>query len=131
MKLSRFHLILLSIAVAILSIFLLFPLSYLMGIGLYWENPASEVNIALATLRYYVSEPLWFPIGFIESINVPEGTNILYGSSVPLFSFLAKVLNQTSGININSILKPKASYIWQSTRSIAINCFQFINEHSQ
>ena len=104
MKLSKLHLVLLSIAVAILSISLLFPLSYLMGTGLYWKNPASEVNISLAALRYYVSEPLWFPIGFIESINVPEGTNILYGSSVPLFSFLAKVLNQTSGININSIL---------------------------
>lgn len=84
----------------------LFPFDYLMGIGRYWENPASEINVSLASLRYYISESQWLPLGHIRSINTPEGINVVYQGVVPLFAFFAKITNQLFGVKINSI------YIW-------------------
>lgn len=105
-------LIVLAVAISVICLIFLFPHEYLLGIGLYWENPALEVNVALAALRYYVSENQWFPLGHIRNINVPEGINILYGSAVPLFAFFGKVTNQILGININTI------YVWSMFSNI-------------
>lgn len=96
----------LSLVVSAVFLLFLFPLDYLLGLGKYWNNPASEINIALASLRYYITENHWFPLGHISRINFPEGINILYEGAVPLFAFFAKLINRAMGIKINSV------YLW-------------------
>jgi hypothetical protein len=71
--------------------------------GRYWQTPANEVNVSLAALRYYIVEKQWFPLGQIRSINMPEGINILYANSYPLFAFFAKIMYQFFGVTLNSI----------------------------
>lgn len=111
-KFDRARLFILSLAASAACLPFLFPFDYLMGLGRYWENPASEINVALAGLRYYVSENQWFPLGHIRSINTPEGINVLYEGAVPLVAFLAKIMNQIFGVKINSI------YVWSLASTI-------------
>lgn len=102
-KFFKSKLFVLSLAASIVCLFFLFPWDYLRGVGPYWNNPANEVNIGLAALRYYIAENHWFPLGLIKHINAPEGINILYENAVPFTSFFAKIANQFFGIKINSI----------------------------
>ena len=103
---STARLIILSVIISAACLLYLFPLHYLAGSGRYWNNPANEVNISLAALRYYISENKWLPLGLIRDINTPEGINILYENSIPLFSLASKIAYQTLGVKINTI------YIW-------------------
>ena len=114
------RLLILSLTASIACLPFLFPSDYLMGAGRYWENPASEVNVSLAGLRYYISEKQWFPLGHISSINAPEGINVLYEGAVPLTAFWAKVMNQLFGVKINSI------HIWSIACTILQACFYFV-----
>lgn len=77
--------------------FYVFPLSFIAGTGLFWENANAEIfyddlSQALIGARYFIFDSWHFPLLKTKLLGAPDGTVIIFTDSIPLFAIIAKLI---------------------------------------
>ena len=84
---------LLAFAVGLLFALWLFPVDFILGEGPHWATPVGKDGMQpLIGMRYFLADEWRFPVFQTRFIAPPEGVNIIYTDSLPLFALIAKLL---------------------------------------
>lgn len=77
---------------SLLLAFWLFPVDFILGEGPYWAAPSGDRMQHIIGMRYFLADEWRFPLFQTHLIAPPEGVNIIYTDSLPLFALIAKLL---------------------------------------
>ena len=80
---------LLAIILSLLISAYLFPLSFLAGHGAFFENGDPSQHVS--GWWFYLHDQWRFPLGYIQSLNYPEGANVALTDSIPLVAVTLKL----------------------------------------
>lgn len=80
-----------SAAISLLYILSLLPLSFIAGLGGYFEH--LDVSANIAGWKYFRADDWHFPLLHIERLNFPSGANIAFTDSIPLAAIPFKLLS--------------------------------------
>lgn len=78
--------------VSLLLAFWLFPVDFILGEGPYWAAPSGDPMQHIIGMRYFLADEWRFPLFQTRLVAPPEGVNIIYTDSLPLFALIAKLL---------------------------------------
>jgi hypothetical protein len=92
---------LLSLAIGLLFVFWLFPVDFILGQGPYWTTPRCDALQHVIGMRYFLADEWHFPLFRTTLIAPPEGVNVIYTDSLPLFALTAKLLRPWLTADVN------------------------------
>lgn len=90
-----------AILIAICYGLYLFPLDFIGGTGAYWDSLRADSVISIIGMRYFLADAWHLPLLQTKLLMPPDGINIIYTDSVPLFALLAKAFRFLLPENFN------------------------------
>jgi hypothetical protein len=111
---------LLALAMGLLFAFWLFPVDFILGEGPHWAAQRSKDRMQnIIGMRYFLADEWRFPLFQTRLIAPPEGTNIIYTDSLPLFALIAKLLRPWLTEQVNYLgIWLFLSYVLQSIAAV-------------
>lgn len=74
---------------------------FLSGTGGYWDMQIGDVGTYVTGLRFYIHDEWRFPLYFVQTMNFPDGANIVFTDSLPLLALPAKIIYKCTGLEWN------------------------------
>ena len=75
----------------------LFEPSFILGRSVYWTEPYGDPTTNMVGALYFVRDEWRFPLFYVPKLGFPEGVNIVYTDSLPLFAIVARLVHKFSG----------------------------------
>lgn len=90
-----------ALALGALFAFWLFPADFILGESAYWSAPEGDPMAHVIGMRYFLADEWRFPLFQTRLIAPPEGVNIIFTDSLPLFALIAKLLRPWLSEQVN------------------------------
>ncbi len=90
-----------SLAIGLLFVFSLLPVEFILGQGPYWTTPRCDAMQHVIGMRYFLADSWHFPLFQTLLITPPNGVNVIYTDSIPLFALIAKLLRPWLTVHVN------------------------------
>jgi Family of unknown function (DUF6311) len=71
--------------------------SFFVGRGNYWEHPVGDIVTHRIGAIYFGRDVWRFPLFLVPDFGAPEGANIVFSDSIPLFALFAKIIYKVTG----------------------------------
>jgi hypothetical protein len=114
---------LLAFVVSLLYAFWLFPVDFILGEGPHWAASGGDSLLHIIGMRYFLADEWHFPLFQTQLIAPPEGVNIIYTDSLPLFALIAKLFRPLLPEQINYFgIWYFLSYVLQGIASVFLLC---------
>ncbi|MBN1980742.1 MAG: hypothetical protein JW795_04375 [Chitinivibrionales bacterium] len=91
----------LAVGISVLYLLLTYTPGFLLGYGSFWDLQVGDVSTHLTGMRYYIRDAWRFPLFYVDTLNYPDGSNIIFTDSLPLMAFVAKVIYKLTGLEWN------------------------------
>jgi hypothetical protein len=69
------------------------PWGFITGDGIFWQSQVSDRGAALIGYWYFVADAWRWPLYAVRSLNLPDGTSVIFTDSVPLIALAMKGLH--------------------------------------
>ncbi len=86
--------LLFSAAIGIAYSYSIFSHGFLLGENLYWADVVSDRAANLIGYLYFLKDEWRWPLFYVPTLSMPEGTSIIFTDSIPLVSLLFKLINK-------------------------------------
>lgn len=88
----------LAVAIGLVAIFVLFPISSVLGTGGIWATPSGDIARSLTGHLAYQSDGWQWPLLVTRMLLWPQGASVAMADSNPLFSMIAKGVSRLFGL---------------------------------
>jgi hypothetical protein len=90
---SALTIYLVALAAGFLFALWLFPVDFILGKGPRWAAPGGgDLQTNVVGMRYFLADEWRFPLFQTRLIAPPDGVNVIYTDSLPLFALIAKLV---------------------------------------
>jgi hypothetical protein len=77
------------------------PWDFVAGSGVFWDSAVSDRATAMVGYRYFFADAWRWPLLAIGTLNVPDGSSVIFTDSIPIVAFLMKVLRTLGMTSVN------------------------------
>lgn len=78
-----------------------FGLGYVTGTSDFWNYPVGDAEMMVTGWNYFVHDAWHWPLALTKMTQAPRGLNILFLDSIPLVSFVSKIVGSLTGMTKN------------------------------
>jgi hypothetical protein len=96
-KVSDTALLGLAFAIGLIYGLSIFGFPFFFGYGEYWDYPVGDAITHRIGAMYFVHDEWRFPLFYVPKFAYPEGSNIIFSDSIPLFALVSKIIYKLTG----------------------------------